>query len=488
MSSIIIIKNATVVSVDNAIGTVPNCDVLVEDGLIKAVGPGLEYPPAAIVLDATDSIVSPGFIDTHRHTWQTQLKTIGADYVLSDYILNLRQIYGASYSVHDAYLGNFCGALDSIDNGITYLIDHSHIANSPDHADAAIRGLQDARIRATFCYAMYANPHWSGSCVDKEREEATPDWRLEDVRRVATQFFAMSQPDDLLRLGFALSEPDMTPIDRLVHEIDFARSIGCKVITGHFNFGKWDPGNFIVRHFAQRGILGPDLLFSHGNTMADDELDAIAKHGCGISSTPDTELQMGMSHPVAFKARDRGCTAASLGVDVVCSAPADMFAQMRLILQAQRHLEHDAQEGAPLKMSRRCEEVLTLATMGGAKAVGLESVIGSVTPGKRADLLITRCDAPRMTPVHDPIGALVLYANASDIDTVIINGEIVKSGGKLTNIDWPKVRAELLASVDSIMKRASNVPMDDVKATRDYMVDTINVINQRRKVNRAKLS
>jgi len=451
MRSSYIIKNATVVSVDKAIGTVPDCDVLIEDGLIKAVGPKMQYPSAATVIDGTNAIVSPGFIDTHRHTWQTQLRTIGADYVLSDYILNMRQIYGSSYTVHDAYLGNFCGALDSIDNGITYLVDHSHIINSPDHADAAIKGLQDARIRATFCYAMYPNPAWPGSCVDKEREEETPDWRLNDVRRISTKFFGASQPGDLLRLGFALSEPDMTAIDRLVHEIEYARSVGCKVITGHFNFGKWDPGNCIVRQLDQRGLLGPDLLLSHGNTLADDELEAVAKHGCGISSTPDTELQMGMSHPVAFKAKDRGCSAASLGVDVCCSAPADMFAQMRLLLQAQRHLQHEAGESAPLKMSRSCEEVLEFATMGGAKAVGLEKVIGSITPGKRADLLITRCDAPRLVPAHDPIGTLVLYANGSDIDTVMIDGELIKFEGKLTNIDWPNLRDELRTSVANIV-------------------------------------
>ena len=445
-----IIKNATVVSVDKDIGTVSNCDVLVEDGFIKAVGRDLRHSSNPTVIDGTNAIVSPGFIDTHRHTWQTQLRTIGTDYVLSDYILNLRQIYGASYTVHDAYLGNYCGALDSIDNGITYLIDHSHIINSPSHADAAIKGLQDAKIRATFCYAMYPNPHWEGSCMDREREEQTPDWRLHDTKRVSEKFFKSSQPDDLLRMGFALSEPDLTPIDRLVQEIKHARSIGCSVITGHFNFGKWDPGNCIVSQLGQKGVLGPDLLLSHGNTLRDDELKMIALHECGISSTPDTELQMGMSHPVAFKAKDRGCNA-SLGVDVCCSAPADMFAQMRLLSQAQRHLEHEAGEGAPLKMSRNCSEVLEMATMGGARAVGLEKVIGSITPGKRADLLITRCDAPRLVPVHDPVGALVLYANGSDIDTVMINGEIVKSGGKLTNVDWPKIREELRASVTAIV-------------------------------------
>jgi hypothetical protein len=133
MSRSYIIKNATVVSVDRNIGNVPNCDVLIEDGLTAAVGANLQHSSEHTVIDGTNAIISPGFIDTHRHTWQTQLRTLAADFVLADYILALRHIYGSCYSPQDAYLGNLCGALESINNGITYLVDHSHIMNSPAH-------------------------------------------------------------------------------------------------------------------------------------------------------------------------------------------------------------------------------------------------------------------------------------------------------------------------------------------------------------------
>lgn len=465
-----IIKNATVVSVDSTIGNVPKCDVLIENGFISAVGSNLQHSSDHMVIDGTHAIVSPGFVDTHRHTWQTQLRTITTDFVLTDYLLNLRHIYGSCYTAHDAYIGNYCGALESIDNGITYLVDHSHIMNSPEHADAAVKGLKDAEIRAVFCYALYGNPPWDGSYVNKEREDNTPDWRMQDARRVRQTYFQSNEPDDLLRFGFALSEPDITPIDQLVHEIGHARSLGAAVITAHINLGKYDPGNVIVRQLEQRSILGPDMVLSHGTSLCDDELDAVKKNGVGLSSTPDTELQMGMSHPIAFKAQDLGC-AASLGVDICSNSPADMFQQMRLLLQAQRHLEHESGSGPPLDMSRRCAEVLEMATMGGAKAVGLEKVIGSITPGKRADLMITRCDSTRLVPVHDPVGALVLYANGSDIDTVFINGKMVKSEGRLTNVNWPKVREELRASAATIMERSKMAPMDDLQAARDAMVD-----------------
>ncbi|MCJ1471555.1 hypothetical protein MMC13_000195 [Lambiella insularis] len=434
-----IIKNATVVSVDASIGNPNNCDVLIEDGIISAVGSNLKYSPDCTVIDVTDAIVSPGFVDTHRHTWQTQLRTIATDYVLSDYLLDLRHLYGASYTSQDVYIGNLCGALESINNGVTYLVDHSHIMNSPDHADAA-----------------------------------TPNWRLEDARRVKGTLFPKNAPEDLVRFGFAPSEPDLTPIDQLADEIKYARSIGAAVITAHISYGKWDSGRRITRQLGERGLLAPDMVLSHANTLLDEELAFVKKNGVGLSSTPDTEFQMGMSHPIAFKAKDTGCIA-SLGVDVCCSSPGnrDLFQQMRLLIQAQRHLEHEAQPGPPLTMSRTCADVLEMATLGGAKVVGLEKIIGSITPGKRADLLITRCDSTRLVPVYDPVGALVLYANGSDVDTVFINGEIVKWEGKLTGVDWPRVREELRASVASVMTRSKKAPQEVLLAGKQYWVDLL---------------
>ncbi|KAH8897197.1 Metallo-dependent hydrolase [Thozetella sp. PMI_491] len=466
-----IIKNATVVSMDSKIGNVSNCDVVVEDGFITAVGPNLNHSDHEVI-DGTNAIVSPGFVDTHRHTWQTQIRSITTDFVLSDYLLTLRNIYGSCYTAHDAYLGNYCGALESIDNGITYIVDHSHIMNSPEHSDAAVRGLKDARIRAVFCYCLFPNPAWSGSSMDKAREDTTPDWRVQDARRIRDQHFPSNDVDELVRFGFAPAELETTPFEQVAREIEVGRSLGAAVITGHVAVGKYDVGNTLVRKLGEKGMLGPDLLFSHGATLQDDELAAISKNGIGLSSTPDTELQMAMGHPIAFKAQEHSCIA-SIGVDICSNSPADMFQQMRLLLQIQRHVDNESKAGPPAKVTRRCAEVLEMATLGGAKAVGLGDIIGSITPGKRADLLITRCDSTRLVPMHDPVGALVLYANGSDIDTVFINGEIVKAKGKLTGVDWPKVREELRASAASIMEKSKAAPTNEVQAAGDAMVNDL---------------
>ncbi|KIW68213.1 hypothetical protein PV04_04173 [Phialophora macrospora] len=470
------IQNGTVVSVDPSIGVVHNCDVLISDHTITDVGPNLsaKATPEHVFIDATDAIISPGFIDTHRHAWQTQLRTVTSDHVLSGYFLYIRSIYGSCYGVNDAYLGNYCGALESIDNGITALVDHSHIMNSPEHADAAVKGLRDAKIRGVFCYGLYANPPWPGSVMDLDRETKTPEWRFEDAKRVRSAHFKDKQdPTDLLRFGFAPAEIERNGIDDAAREVAFGRALGAAVITGHIAMDQYDRGLHLVRHFEERNLLGPDLLFSHAASLHDDELEAVARRGVSLSSTPDTELQMGMGHPVAFRAQKKGCTA-SLGCDVVCNNPADMFQQMRLLLQAQRHQEHHELPGwgPPQDISRRCEEILEMATMGGARAVGLKDVVGSISPGKRADVLITRCNSTRLAPVLDPVAALVLYANASDIDTVFIDGEVVKQDGKLAGVDWPEVRDELRRSTRDIFERSKKAPFEQIKVEVDKVMSS----------------
>lgn len=479
MSRSWLFRNAMVVSVDETIGTVHDCDVLVEDGTITQVGPGLVLPPAATnvqVIDATNAILSPGFVDTHRHMWQTQLRTIAGDYTLTDYIVNIRNRYGSTYTPDDVFLGNLCGALESIDAGTTCLLDHSHIMNSPDHADASIKGLKASRIRGVFCYGLYGNPVATNPAVSKgtavaEQSEVEVkekgNWRMNDAARVRNESFsADNAATDLLRFGFAPTEVERVPVSQSEHELQYGRSLGAALVTAHVSLGKYDRGTRFVRHLAEKQLLGPDLVFSHGSTLATEDLEAISKAGASISSTPDTELQMGMGFPVAFAAEAHGCTA-SIGIDIVSNNASDMFTQMRLLLQSQRYSKAGSQPPPPTSVAATCADVLRIATLGGATAMGLSHLTGSITPGKRADLVLTRCDSLRLTPVHDPVAALVMYANASDVDSVFVDGVRVKEGGKIlstggcADLAWPALRERLRESARGIMERSKLIPSQE---------------------------
>lgn len=451
-----LVQGGRVVTMDPTIGEIDGADVLIVDGTIRAVGPALDAPEGVEVIDARNTIVSPGFVDTHRHVWQTQLRTIATNWSLFDYTCRMRFGYSACYEPSDVHLGNLVGALEALHAGITTIVDHSHIMNSPAHADAAVRGLREAGIGGVFCYGIFPNPTLPDFKVDFE-----PGWRLDDARRVRAEHFADN--DALLTMGLAPTEVTARPFEAVCRELAFARELGATRISCHVGLGRYDRGDRLVERLADAHELGPDVLLVHGAALTDHELDLVAASGAGISGTPETELQMGMGRPVTFRARDAGVRT-GLGIDIVSNYAGDMFAQMRLQLQAERGFRHEAASGAPRALDLAAREVLELATVGGARVLGLEDCIGSLTPGKRADVMLTRCDAINMVPVHDPIGALVLNATTHDVDTVLIAGRAVKRHGALVDIEWPELAERLRASSARITTAFAQAPLEQIES------------------------
>ena len=451
----LLVRGGTVVSMDPAIGILPQGDVLIAGDTIVEVAPRIAAGDAEVI-DARHAIVSPGFVDTHRHVWQTQLRTCATDWSLFDYFCRMRSIFGSFYSPEDAYLGNYVGALEALHAGITTLVDHSHIMNTPEHADEAIRGLVESGIRGTFCYGLFPNPDYgSGASFSLD-----PGFRLADARRVRACHFASD--DGLLSFGLAPTEVTATPYQVTCREIALGRELGARHISCHVAMGAYDGGTRLVARLGRDRVLGPDLVLVHGAALTDEELGMIADAGAAISSTPETELQMAMGHPVAVRAGEKGALA-SLGIDIVSNYSGDMFAQMRLLLQAQRGLENGRLTAPPRRIRYRAEEVLRLATLGGARALGLDGCIGSLTPGKRADVVVTRCDAINLVPVHDPMGALVMNANAFNVDSVLVNGRPVKRDGQLVGVDWPALAARLRRSAERIVTQARAIPVTAVE-------------------------
>jgi len=463
----VLISNAAIVSMDPDLGVIERGDLLIEGDRIAQVGGEIACDDAETI-DGSGAIVAPGFVDTHRHVWQTQLRGVAANWSLFDYSCSMRNAYGVSYDPEDAYLGNYAGALEAVAAGVTTLVDHSHLQISEEHSAGLIRGLREAGVRGVYCHGLYANPRFvPGTPFDAQElfSFLRPDvvaFQRRLAESVREEHFPGS--DDLLQFGLASSEWSGAEPDVIIEEVEAMRRLEPARISIHIGMGLGE-GVRAVPALSQAGLLGDDLLFVHGAHLTDDDLRLLSDDGGWISSTPETEIQMGMGYPVLERVAKTG-REPSLGIDIVSNYAGDMFAQMRLMLQLGRNRDYELEGKLPLSVDRPAAEMLRTATIGGAIALGLGDLTGSLSPGKQADLFLVRTDSIHMSPMNDPVAALVFYAHPSDIDSVWVAGKPRKRGGKLVSVDWPELRNDLEHSRDRILARYQGMP---VEAIRDAM-------------------
>ncbi|HJU50737.1 MAG TPA: amidohydrolase family protein [Acidimicrobiia bacterium] len=428
-----VIKGGTILTLDPNLGDFTAGDVVIEGEKIIAVGPG-QANGEVDVIDATGMIVMPGFVDTHRHIWEGLLRNIGTDVPLegrTSYISFVLHKLAPAFSPEDAYVGNLLSALGAIDAGITTLLDWSHIQASPEHTDAVIKALEDSGLRAVFAYGF---PWWG------KWEERQPSWFV----RAATEHF--STTDQKLTLALAAPGPEFTDFEVSRDHWKLARETGARITT-HVGVGSYGQAAKVQR-FGEAGLLGPDTTYIHCTTLNDTEISMIVDTGGTVSLASPVEMMMGHGMPPIQKFLDRGLRP-SLSVDVETNVPADMFNQMRSVLPLQR-----AQAARTGKDPVSAREVLAYATIEGARANGLESKVGTLTPGKKADVILLRTDRMNVTPLNDPSTAVVTRMDTGNVDTVIIGGRVMKQGGKLLHVDWPAVRASALAARDRVIEKS----------------------------------
>ena len=441
-----LIKGAHVFTMDPDLGEIDRADVLIEGNNIAAVAPDLGPNDLgnvdARIIDGTDRIVLPGFVDTHRHTWQSLIRHVSTDWTLPQYFSGVRGVLGKIYAPDDMYAANLLGALEALDSGITTLVDWSHNNNTPDHADAAIKGLKDAGLRAVFAYGN-ANDEWL---------PVNDIPHSHDVKRIKTEHFASE--DQLVTLAMALRGPQFATPEANEHDFKLAREVGLP-ITVHVGDALWGL-NGPLRQLDQIGQLGPDVTYVHCNTIADDEFDLIASSGGAISVAPELEMTMGHGKLSTLRAMARSIPV-SISIDVCTSVGGDMFSAMRAILAGTRYEVNlqaieDRTTVDPLPLL--ATDVLGFATSGGARAAWLGDRIGSITPGKRADVIMIRRDTWSMVPMNNPAGAVVESGHPGLVDTVFVDGRVVKEHGQLVDHDLASVRRLAEEARDRIMTSA----------------------------------
>ena len=442
MNKKVLIKNGCVLTLDKKLGNFKQADILIEGSKIIAIQPEINLSDCEII-DASNMIIMPGLIDTHRHTWESLVRNVGSDWSLETYLGNMYfGNIGSKLRPEDAYIANLIGTLEAIDAGVTTIVDYSLI-ESPNHADELIRGLQDSGIRGVFAYGVPGSGgFWDHNSLDKHPE---------DARRVKKQYF--SSNNQLITMGLAIRGPKFSAWETTEHDIQMARELDC-IASMHIGIGIWGKDAKFIEKLSQAGLLGPDLNFVHANYLSENEYKLVAESGASISATPEIEMMMGHGDPATTQFIKNGGRPA-LGVDVVTSTGGDMFAQIKFALQATRakmNLDMHSKGKMPGTLGLSALDVLEFATIDGARALGLENKTGTLTPGKEADLIMIRTTDLNMFPINDPIGAVV-SANTSNVDSVFIGGKPVKRNGKMLNIDLEDLRKRANSSRDYIFSQ-----------------------------------
>lgn len=465
MTKPILCKDAYVLTMDGELGDLPRADVLIKDGLIAEVGPDLSAGDAEVI-DASGKIIAPGLVDGHRHLWLSFLRGASVDSTLFQYMIEARAMYCGCFDAEDAYLANYLGGVESINAGITTVVDHSHLQKSPEVSDALARGLIDSGVAGFYCYSLQNVPDFlDGKPVDKEEVKALlmrgpDDWHQENARRIKNEFFS---DDGVLRFGIAMPEgTPYVPADYSSILFAQARAIEPELITGHWD-ALFKDGAYIssLAELNENGALegGPKMSFTHGNSLNDSDLGILAKAGVGLCTTPDTECGMGIGLLPTKRFVEMG-GAASLGVDLSSYVQADILKQGYLLLQAWRMHMAIESRSLPMQIGWEARKVLELATITGAESIGMGDTIGSITPGKRADLIIVGADSVNGMPKMDPVASLLFYTGPADIDTVIINGEFRKRGGQLVGVDIDELHAKTTAAQERVNERFKQLPME----------------------------
>jgi len=419
----VLIKGGVVLTMDAKLGDFDRADVLIEGTKIVAVGPNLQA--TATVIEASGMIVMPGFVDSHRHIWQGPLRNILPDGTLGQYFKSIGGTARAAYRPEDVYAGDLLSSWGAMNAGITTLLDWSHISNTPEHSDAAIKGLVESGIRGVYGYGF------GGA-------EAKGAQYPQDIRRLRKQYFSSS--DQLVTLALATAfNPDHWRI---------AREVGAP-ITLHAN------GTNELMPLANAKLMGPDVTYIHCCRLSAEEWKFIADTGGGVSMASPVEMEMGHGIPPIQQALDLKLPT-SLSNDVETSVAAEFFTQMRTIFVLQRMQvlarERAGEKNLPPLMT--VKQVLEIATIGGARVNHLDKKVGSLTPGKEADIVLLAANRINVMPLNNAYAAVVQGMDTSNVDTVFVAGKVKKWKGELVGVKLAELQVMAERSRDYLVAQA----------------------------------
>lgn len=439
MTERILVKNAIVLTMDAKLGAFDDADVLVEGERIAAVGPNLAAEGAETIA-GRGRIVIPGIVNGHMHTWQTGLRGLCSNMTLLEYFRWVHRGLATAFRPEDIYIATLAGALGQINAGATTLGDWCHNNPTPAHTDAAVDGLAESGIRAVFLHGSPkpdpkpGEPHFS----------EIPHPRHEIERLLKSRFAGR---DQLVTLGMAILGPHYSTMDVARADFKLARELGL-IASMHQGGGEAKtPGGW--ERLEAEGIVGRGINIVHGNNLSDEQIRRFVDAGVSFTVAPENEMVQGHGWPITGRVLAAGGQP-TFGVDIESLVSADMFAVARMALACQRALDnanHRASHGGiPDNCTVNTKDALRWITIETARMLGIDGKVGSLTPGKQADITVIDATGWNMWPVHDPYSTAIMQAGVGNVEHVLIAGKFRKRAGKLLWADAERVKRDLEAS------------------------------------------
>lgn len=430
----IVFRNGTVLTMDGARKVLKGADVLIVGEDIAGLGECMEVPEGTFEIDAGGGIIMPGMIDTHRHMWQTAMRGYGADWTLTQYFVWYYLEHGRSFRPEDIATGNLLSAWDALDAGVTTSVDWSHGLSTLDHAEAALDALESSGGRFVFAPGnIFAGP-WDWSTSAGFKDFVNRRNRRTDMLKFQLAFDVTGDPTFPEKAAF-----------------EAARDLGLSVTT---HAGVWGASNDDgIRLMYEHGFMTADNVYVHAATLSGDSYQRIAATGGSVSLSTESEQSCGQGYPPSWALRQHNIPV-SLSIDTSVWFSSDLFTAMRTTLGADRSYEHMRAHEAGNTVTHsalRAEHVVDWATRGGAAALGLDHAVGSIELGKKADLVLLKNDfSPTSFPLINPYGHVALQAGRGDVQTVLVNGKLVKHDHRLVGVDMDTLRGKMASTVEHL--------------------------------------
>ncbi|TKX22243.1 putative amidohydrolase family protein [Elsinoe australis] len=457
-----VFQDGTVITFDDdtqAVKVLPKASVLVVDDRIAAIAEQLSGLPkdadlsAAEVINVEGKIVSPGFVNTHVHSWQTVFRTLGPNVILASYFdwLSARSRTAIeTFSADDVYFSCLEGYLEGLNAGVTSYVEHAHNNWNAGVFDAGHRAATDSGARVWYCPDV--SPH----------DGYSKDEQWEKIR----QTFANTSSTSTVLPGLAVDGLVIStlagPEEERKQLLKQIKDHNLQALTLHHLGGPWGQANSTPTKVCERGLHTAEvpIIFSHSSFLTESDMEVLRKHDLNASVTPESECHFGHGNVACHRISDQ----ASLGTDTGWTFSADMITQARLWLQIVRkgNYERTLATGLiPNATPMTVEQAFLLTTRQGGRALRRKD-IGVLQVGAKADIVVFDGESPNMLGWSDALAAVILHANVSDIEHVLVGGEFRKKdfklvdGGKQTS--WAEVKTRFVEAAKRIQSQLKTPP------------------------------